>query len=190
MKKIKNTFIYIITTFSIYSCSSAQYIAPNERQQYENTVTIQNSFDDTWAAIIDYSSSSFFAIETVEKSSGLITLSFGTQNPEAYVDCGLFNASGLVNFNGNYMEYISRNGASLIGKMNISARSIDSLTTSIRINTLYSINYPSIGGGWNFTTGNKDIQLVNNQGKREARTCLSTREAENNILNGIKQILD
>jgi len=188
MKKIKNTFIYIITTFLIYSCSSAQYIAPNERQQYENIVTIQNSFDDTWAAIIDYSSSSFFAIETVEKSSGLITLSFGTQNPEAYVDCGLFNASGLVNFNGNYMEYMSLNGASLIGKMNISARSIDSLTTSIRINTLYNISYNTYN--WNFSTGNKDIQLVNNQGKREARTCLSTREAENNILNGIKQILD
>lgn len=194
MKKI----YLVLFAFTISACSTVNYVAPEQYEDIELNKVINRSFDDTWSSIIDYASASFFGIDTFEKSSGLITLTFGTQNPELYADCGDFSAdywTGLVNegqvtFEGNYMEWIARNGGNLSGSMNITARSLDDQETQIRVNAGYLITYPTEQGThtWNFSTGGGDTSMVMSQGRRAERTCVSTGEAEKLILEAIDNL--
>lgn len=194
MKKL----LLMMLVFSIYSCASYNYLAPAQYDDIQLSKVINKDFDDTWSSIIDYSSTSFFGIDTFEKSSGLITLTFGTQNPELYADCGDFSASywtgildeGQVTFEGNYMEWIARNGANLSGRMNITAKSLNEQETQIRVNAGYLITYPTEQGThtWNFSTGGGNTSMFMSQGRRVERTCVSTGVAEKLILEAIEEI--
>lgn len=183
-----------VLVFSIYSCTnigvSVNYLAPAQYDDIQLSKVINKDFNDTWSSIIDYSSSSFFGIDTFEKSSGLITLTFGTQNPELYADCGNFTTIGAITFDGNYMDWIAQNGGNLRGRMNITARALDEMETEIRVNAGYVISYQTQEGyySWNFNSGGVDSEMVMTQGSRETRTCVSTGVAEKLILEAIEEI--
>ena len=87
---------------------------------------IDRPFNETWDAFIQHTASSFFGIDHFEKDSGLMTLSFGHNNPSEYVDGGqwIYKKSNLygkvVDFEGNYVDYlVLYHGGELTGKMNI-----------------------------------------------------------------------
>ena len=96
----------LIALFILTSCATVQidditYIAP-EKTEYSKTIKFNNSKDEVWNALIDYASESFFSINTYEKDSGLMTLSF-TSNPERFVNCGNWIVNGTDN---NYVEFM------------------------------------------------------------------------------------
>lgn len=70
--------------------SSYVYQPPNKaKYDYDNEVFIDRPFSVVWDELIKQLSKSIFEINNTEKaSSGIIDLSFSTDTPEEYVDCG------------------------------------------------------------------------------------------------------
>jgi len=54
----------------------------------QNEKTVTKSFDEVWTQLIEGISKSFFVINNVEKVSGIINVSFHSDEPEDYIDCG------------------------------------------------------------------------------------------------------
>lgn len=73
----------------VLGCASggATYTPPVSIPMQSNTVTIQRSRSDLWRALVPAIGRTFFVINNLDQSSGLINVSF-SGNPEAYLDCG------------------------------------------------------------------------------------------------------
>ena len=177
-----------------------KYVPPNtENSTFTNSVISNKNFDDTWASVIDFVSSSFFNIENFEKDSGLLTLSFGSKEAENFIDCGDFEYSLLTGeeFKGSYINYTQRWLAAVLeAKMNINIQKIDNESTKISINTNYMFSTDHVLGyddprynqTYSFVSGDyQTINVINPlNGTIPTRTCKSTNFAENAILNVIK----
>jgi hypothetical protein len=164
---MKNILV-IMTIFFLSGCvgtlgsrewhNNFAYSPPKHKSGNINHSKIINKpFDEVWKNLIQYSAKTFFAIENYEKDSGLITLSFGSDNITKYVDGGKWNLSQIFkrtmttpglfypenppSFKGTYAEYIAGyNDSSLQGKLNIAVMKIDENTTEIVVNALYILN--------------------------------------------------
>ena len=95
----KNPFISNYDNSSFVMCSRkkkltenvGKYVPPNiDDTNFKNSVITNKNFDETWTSVIDFVNDSFFKIENLEKDSGLLTLSFGSKEPENFIDCGDF----------------------------------------------------------------------------------------------------
>src|SRR3990167_1761700 len=88
---------------------------PPAPQSYnsDNVRTINKNFEQTWTALIDYTSSSFFGIDNFEKDSGLMTLDFGSNDPAKFVDCGTLH-SVAVKYDGPFIEGIQSYGSVIL----------------------------------------------------------------------------
>lgn len=69
--------------------SGLQYQGPTADERVKNEILIHQSFDATWDALIGQLAKSFFVINNVEKASRIINISFSTDKPQEYVDCGV-----------------------------------------------------------------------------------------------------
>ena len=178
-----------------------KYIPPNiDDTNFKNSVTTNKNFDETWTSVIDFVNDSFFKIENLEKDSGLLTLSFGSKEPENFIDCGDFEYTLFFTgeeFKGSYIDYV-KSGllAVLEAKMNINIQKIDNESTKITINTNYTFSTqhalgyydPKLNQTYSFVSGGyQTIDVINPiSGRIPTRTCKSTNFAENAILNAIK----
>ena len=140
MKKLIATF----SLFLLISCATVgptgTYVEPFGKYSESYSYDVNAGFDEAWSALIDYPSTAFFGIDNFEKDSGLLTLSFGVEDPNQYLDCGtiLVMNGGNVTFDGSYVNYARiYNSAEFSGLMNISVREIDENTSNIRVNTRY-----------------------------------------------------
>lgn len=80
----------LLTVFLFAGCgvTTPDYTAPQSKASIDNTtVTLDQSYDQAWDQLIDFTSSRFFAIDNYEKDSGLMTLSFSSE-PGRFIDCG------------------------------------------------------------------------------------------------------
>ena len=207
MRKI---FTSLIMTIFLSSCAVekkkltenvGKYIPPNvDDTNFKNTVITTKNFDETWTSVINFVNDSFFKIENLEKDSGLLTLSFGSKEPENFIDCGDFEYRLFFTaeeFKGSYIDYV-KSGllAVLEAKMNINIQKIDNESTKISINTNYTystqhaLGYydPKLNQTYSFESGSyQTIDVINPiKGSIPTRTCKSTNFAENAILNVIK----
>ena len=186
----------------ISSCAmmSAKYNPPNNASvEAEYSAFVGKPFEDSWRDLVDYASSNFFAIENFEKDSGLMTLSFGTDQPSRYVDCGHWESSGGYTFSGPYIDYlVKRFDATVSGKMNILVKKDQPESTLVRVHARYVIGVPAMttpGGTriesetWVFDTGSSAQKVVSNPapGTRAERICQPTYFAERAILDAIKR---
>jgi len=146
-----------------------------------NVIVINKSFEEVWTALIDYASFSFFAIDNFEKASGLMTLDFGAEDPDKFVDCGIIYPSYDSVLEGP-LEGLSR--ASLDGRMNLFVKSISENVTEVRVTARYIVTiYSQI---WSFDTGDSDAKkwrTVENE-----VICQPTHLAEENVLQAIEKI--
>ena len=187
--------LVIFAGILILSGCSGKYTPPSFGSPGEYSVVIDESFDETWGKVIDYSSSTFFSIDNFEKESGLLTLEFGGSDPSSFIDCGNFEAkSPKVNYNGSYVGYLETyaNG-NLAGKMNISIKPVSETKTRVRVNARYIFSAimptnPPSSYKWVFDTGSSKTLIVQNNapGTSPRRTCKPTYAAESNIIEGIK----
>lgn len=53
-----------------------------------NEVLVEKPFEEVWDSLVAELSKSFFVVNNIAKDSRLINLSFSTDQPEEYVDCG------------------------------------------------------------------------------------------------------
>ena len=177
---------------------SNTYIPPTPIDSTEPyVVTVDKSFDETWTALIDHVSGSFFAVETYEKASGFITLSFGVSKPEQFIDCGEIDYRShnkAENFTGPYAAFwaMRHPRVRLSGAMNIRVKSLAEEKTLVRVNARY------IFDRWTFDSGTEDTQIFTMKitGKdwstgqtlppiAEKRTCRPTYVAEQMILTAV-----
>ena len=207
MKSILSSLIMIVL---LSSCSVkkekltenvGKYVPPNiEDTNFKNSIITNKNFEETWTSVVDFVNDSFFKIENLEKDSGLLTLSFGSKEPENFIDCGDFEYTLFFTgeeFKGSYIDYV-KSGllAVLEAKMNINIQKIDNESTKITINTNYlfstqhALGYydPKLNQTYSFVSGGyQTIDVINPiSGSIPTRTCKSTNFAENAIFNVLK----
>ena len=177
------------------------YVPPNINDtNFKNHIITNKNFDETWTSVIDFVNDSFFKIENLEKDSGLLVLSFGSKEPENFIDCGDFEYTLFFTgeeFKGSYIDY-AKSGllAILEAKMNINIQKINNESSKISINTNYTystqhaLGYydPKLNQTYSFESGGYHaIDVINPiKGSIPTRTCKSTNFAENLILNVVK----
>lgn len=66
---------------------TANYTEPVAKE-IENKKLINESFDVIWDRVVANLSESYFVINNIDKQSRLINLSFSTDSPEEYINCG------------------------------------------------------------------------------------------------------
>ena len=178
-----------------------KYVPPNiDDTNFKNSVITNKNFHETWTSVIDFIDDSFFKIQNLEKDSGLITLSFGSNEPENFIDCGDFEYTLFFTgekFKGSYIDY-AKSGllAVLEAKMNINIQKIDNESTKVSINTNYTFSTqhalgyydPELNQTYSFVSGGYQTidVLYPISGSIPTRTCKSTNFAENSIFNVIK----
>jgi hypothetical protein len=205
MKSLCCLPIVISLVLILFGCStSAIYKPPIENLNPTNySKVINKSFDDTWDALINYSAGTFFGIENFEKESGLITLSFGASKPEDYVTGGYWKVdvvrgANSLHFEGDYVEYCSiyQNGT-LMGKMNIVVKEIDSTHSKVTANAKYVFTAEQVletgqhySTTWSFTSESCDEVAPANitKGTPPTRTLCPTFKAEDSVLKAIEAI--
>ena len=200
----------LVMTIFISSCAVekekltenvGKYVPPSiDDTNFKNTVITNKNFDETWTSVTDFVNDSFFKIENLDKDSGLLTLSFGSKEPENFIDCGDFEYTLFFTgeeFKGSYIDY-AKSGllAMLKAKMNINIRKIDNKSSKVSINTNYTystqhaLGYydPKLNQTYSFVSGGyQTIDVINPiKGSIPTRTCKSTNFAENAIFNVIK----
>ena len=211
MKKL----ISVFSLFLVFSCATVgptgTYVEPFGKYSESYSYDVNAGFDEAWSALIDYSSTAFFGIDNFEKDSVLLTLSFGVEDPNQYIDCGtiLVMNGGNVTFDGSYVNYARtynsaeriHNSAEFSGLMNISVREIDENTSNIRVNTRYiftttaeyydptlNIFRPTPSVIFSFDSGSSDTEGASTyiEGTGSLRTCMPTYKAEKAIIDFIK----
>ena len=207
MKRILSS---LVMTILLASCAVeveeltenvGKYVPPSiDDINFKNFVITNKNFDETWTSLIDFVNDSFFKIENIEKDSGLLMLSFGSKEPENFIDCGDFEYTLFFTgeeFKGSYIDYV-KSGllAVLQAKMNINIQKIDNESTKITINTNYlfstqhALGYydPKLNQTYSFVSGGyQTIDVINPiSGSIPTRTCKSTNFAEKAIFKVIK----
>ncbi len=60
----------------------------NTKKDIVNEVTINNQYSETWDKLVRELSKSFYVINNIDKESRIINVSFSTESPDEYIDCG------------------------------------------------------------------------------------------------------
>lgn len=168
------------------ACGSVEF-SPPERDtgigQYE--VVLDRPFDDVWDQLVAYSSETFFAIDNVQRDSGLLTLAFGVEDLEQVVDCGTAVWNGeTVSTIDYFLEPVPgyNDETDFIGRMNILVQEVSSQETRVRVSARYDLTYTSFTGGfrstWAFSTGEDDTEILVDR----SITCQPTYFAERSVL--------
>lgn len=186
-----------LTFLLISGCgvTTPDYTAPQSSASMDNTtVTLDQSYDEAWDKLINFTSSRFFAIDNYEKDSGLMTLSFSSE-PGRFIECGDISTDGPPSYEGDYVQWYSERPATLDldGRMNLTVQEAGENQTSVDVNVRYVVTATGANGvqaaQWSFNTGGSDTQQVqaNNFGATQTRTCQPTHEAEKVIIEGIQE---
>ncbi len=102
----------------------------------ETTIVVEQSFDDTWSALMDLLTTSFADIELLERNSGFIRTDFAG-DAASYADCGqIENAPnpwrGDGTYSGPYATWLNVNGG-FKARINIVAKELDPQRTQVRV---------------------------------------------------------
>jgi hypothetical protein len=82
----------IMTVIMVSGCAtqgvnSYKYTQPTS-YQIKNEIVVNKPYSQLWDEMVKEISKSFFVINNIDKQSRIINLSFSTNNPEMYIDCG------------------------------------------------------------------------------------------------------
>jgi hypothetical protein len=180
---LRNALLLLTITFA---CGCSTYRPPPTPEHADNAVDLNEPFDRVWSNLIDCVSGTYFGIETHERASGLITLSFGLANPSQFVTGGYFK-SGRVNFEGDYVDYLTQLWSGrLTGKMNIVAKDLGNSRTRLTVNAVYTFSavFPDGTDTWSFDSRQCATNRVTNPsaGTSATRTICPTGKAEKDII--------
>jgi hypothetical protein len=164
MNKLKAVLSLTAITVALTGCVSgaAQYSTPTAYRTNENTIVVARTREAAWQAAIPKLSKEFFVINTIDKSSGIVNISYAG-DPSKYIDCGRihtevknlqgertydfpaasasqqYEGTGWVGaFHAPRLTNIDRR-MSLDGRMNIVFEDVDSTHTRITVSTRYIV---------------------------------------------------
>jgi hypothetical protein len=81
-------------------CATTTNYTPPSRMSVTNSTKVERPFDSVWDQLVRELSGDFFVINNIDKNSRIINISFSSNRPSDYVDCGLTSRSSnsmLVN---------------------------------------------------------------------------------------------
>jgi hypothetical protein len=67
---------------------SAYQLTPAPSQEVANEVLIDKPFEQVWDQLVAQLAKSFYVINNIDKASRLINVSYSSETPELYIDCG------------------------------------------------------------------------------------------------------
>ncbi len=156
--KIKLLIVGIAVVTALTGCAtSTTNYAPPIAKTVQNNRQINQSFETVWDRLVKQLSSDFFVINNIDKNSRLINLSFSSQRPSDFVDCGrtsrtFKNARGDQNYTYNTADssqftstnteghaFNVRRTAKLEGRTNIYVAP-EGIGTLVSVNTKYVVN--------------------------------------------------
>lgn len=68
--------------------SNIDYHPPRTVGAFKNEISVAEPFDAVWDRLVGRLATGFFVINNIDKASRLINVSFSSESPERYVDCG------------------------------------------------------------------------------------------------------
>ena len=163
----------ITLSISLTACAGrVDYVPPSVTNRPSASRVIDNSRDAVWAKLVPALSKQYFVINTIDKQSGLINISY-SGNPELYIDCGqvtsyVKNARGERTYsfpgavaqqtyeiiNNGQLVFINRK-LELEGRVNVVVEEIGPRQTRITASTRYVVT--------------KRLDLSNPQGQSATR---------------------
>ena len=88
---MKRLFL-LLTVPLIFGCAkpgvSKYEFIPSDINKVKHEIVLNQSFDETWDALVENLTSSFYVINNIEKSSRIINVSFSSNEPEEFIECG------------------------------------------------------------------------------------------------------
>jgi hypothetical protein len=148
----------VVVTAVLTGCAGKlDYVRPSAPLRHDNSIVVDKPRDAVWNAMIPALGKQFFVINNLDKSSGLINISY-SGDPQLYVDCGrvtsyVKNARGerTYDFAGATasQQYEVMNDAGLFlisrrmtleGRMNLIFEEEGPQKTRITANTRYVLN--------------------------------------------------
>lgn len=79
----------IAASAAMVGCAtSTNDYSPPKVSKIENSKFVKKPFDGVWDGLVKELSSDFFVINNIDKNSRLINISFSSQRPSDFVDCG------------------------------------------------------------------------------------------------------
>ena len=82
------TFLIMLTTSCATTGTSSFSREAASPRKVENEVLVNRPFEETWNRLVKGLVKSFYVINNIEKSSRIINVSFSTESPEEFIDCG------------------------------------------------------------------------------------------------------
>lgn len=211
---MKSTMLALVVLLISGCAGKLDYVRPAAQPNASNNFKIIDKARETvWNASVPELGKQFFVINNLDKSSGLINVSYNG-DPEKYIDCGrvtsyVKNARGerTYDFPGakaqQQYEVMNNNGLfsinrrlSLEGRVNLIFEELSPSQTKVTANTRYVIqrqvtvtatanNIPqSFSESISFNSGSSGAFAPNQNG--QAVECLATGALEREILSVIK----
>ncbi len=145
----------LVTAVAILGCGTVRYDGPSaEVKPDSNSVTVDEPFEQVWSHAIPQIGKSFFVINNLDKSSGILSISY-SGDPESYIDCGSIHSeigANRADFSAakaqqRYMAPVAGRIAvadtdrrmALEGRVNIIFEKISPTLTRITVNTRYIV---------------------------------------------------
>ena len=152
------TLLPVIASLLLAGCatSTTNYTPPAE-PKIVNTKFVNKPFEAVWDSLVKELSGDFFVINNIDKNSRLINISFTSQRPSEFVDCGVTSrtftnargdqnytyktadSSNFVSTNNQGHAFSVRRNSRLEGRTNIYVTPEGS-GTNITVNTKYVIS--------------------------------------------------
>jgi len=189
----------VVGILSGCATSNAIYTPP-ERVEVNNTMLVPQDFDTVWDRLVRQLSSDFFVINNIDKGSRLINISFSTQTPSRYVDCGntertFSNVRGTQNYNyksADSSSFISTNNmgqatnftrrTKLEGRSNIYVAPEGNSSTQVVVNTKYVLGVDILGVGLGRDTFTLDFSTKEGGSTEDGLLCFSNGKIEKQII--------
>lgn len=152
---MKNAVLSVLIAATLAGCATkVDYRPPSLASVPSNSKVVDKPIDEVWTKAVPAIGKQFFVINNLDKSSGLMNLSY-SGSPEQYVDCGHLNlqdqkASGVQTQSfpaaAADREYWMSNGVktfrvkrkmALEGRMNLIFESLGKSQTRVTANTKY-----------------------------------------------------
>lgn len=198
--------VVLATTLAGCAASTADYSPPEARNVTTERV-VRMPFDMAWDRYVSELSKSFFVINNISKNSRIINVSFSSDRPSDFVDCGvtrrtsthpatgdesfIYQAADSSAYNagqsGTNILWHFRRNTSLDGRVNIYMAPEGSDSTLIRVNAKYvlavSVRGESTAGGSYFDQMSVSFTSSAGSGSRaDELRCVSKGVLEKQLL--------
>ena len=190
MKKLI-VVLFLGSSLMLMGCAAKtdiQYSPPSQNEG-KNSRVYSHNVEQVWDAAIKAVGEQFFVLDNIERDSKIITLSFSSQDPNSFVDCGKFTVTnsggmsgkGVTSYYGaqSRAEFLvaddtphpkpSSRTTSLSGKSNILVSSEGTTKTKVSVMTRYvldvsfeGVRYIPVGfSGFNQSVRDSDVVSFN-----------------------------